>query len=543
MGLTEQRNHQEEVNAGLKILWDTAIRIVEQALSFRPDVVLCLLHSGWAPLKAALMLWEATQAEPFPPVVKTNLGREKFKYYQVGSKSIGTGDFLGFYSDPFQIGHFLAWLSKQSDWQAELKGQIQDQLGPERVPARIMIVDDWIAEGNTCILALGLMDIIFPEAETHFVAGVSGWKAQYDRVWLRLFHPGLFEKINLSKDEDGAVDGEMRVLANNTLRLMVGTEDIEPGSFAWQPITPSSSIVQKLSKYLDAEEWLDLPKFVNKTIEDYVSERIQEYRRGKSGDTLNGNLRQGGYFPKLDLDSLILRDLWLDEAGIRRRQIMEKFQLTAPQASRLLKKMIRQGLLVKVGHGRNTSYILPPDAYLGFETKEKPLLETYWVVPGRLLAGDSLHYLLEEERRTVLNWLFRKGVDYFFDLSDADDYDYDWEGFERSLQDEAALQGEQIVYRSMALPGRKAPKREMMKTVLDTIDQALAGGYTVFASCRDLGKQSGMVAGCYLARHGMNGKQALKEIERLRAHSTYWWLLAPALESQRRFVRGWQVNE
>jgi hypothetical protein len=281
LGLTEQKSYLEEVNTGLDILWDTAIRIVEQALSFRPDVVVCLLHSGWAPLKAALMLWEATQKEPFPPVVKTNLGREKLELYRKSPKKLKTGEFLGIDSDPFQTGHFLAWLSKQGSWLAELKGQIQDQLGPERVPARIMIVDDWIADGNTCILALGLVDLIYPEAETHFVTGVLGWKAQFDQLWLRLFHPGLFEKIHLSEDEDGTVDGEMRVLVNNSMRLMVGTEDVEPGSLAWQPITASSAIVQKLSKYLTAEEWLDLPGFVNKTIEDYIFERIHEYRRGE----------------------------------------------------------------------------------------------------------------------------------------------------------------------------------------------------------------------------------------------------------------------
>jgi hypothetical protein len=262
---------------------------------------------------------------------------------------------------------------------------------------------------------------------------------------------------------------------------------------------------------------------------------------GKSGDSLQGSLRQGGRFPKLSLDSLVLRDLWLDEDGIRRRQIMERYQLTAAQASRLLRKMIRGGLLVKIGGGRNTSYILPPDAYLDFETKEKALLETYWVVPGRLLVGDSPRYLPEEEQRAMFNWLYGQGINYFFDLSDEDDYDR--MGFERSLQEQADAQGKPVVYRSLALPGRGVPSRDRMKTALDTIDQALAGGYTVFASCRELGKQSGMVAGCYLARHGLTGKQALQEVERLRSHSTYWWLLAPALESQRRLVRSWQAGE
>ena len=358
--LSKHNSYLEEVNAGLEILWDTANRIVDQTLSFRPDVVVCLLHSGWAPLKAALMLWEATQAEPFPAVVKTNLGREKYQAYQVSNKSVGTGNFLGYYSDPFQISHFLAWLSKQWDWHAELKGQIQAQLGGERVPERIMIVDDWIADGNTYILALGLMDIIYPWAETRFVAGGLGWKAKFDLRWLELFHPYLLAKINQARDEDGIIDGEMRVLVSNTVRLVPGTEDVEPGSFAWQTIHVSSPIIQKLSRFLPAEEWLDLPQFVHKTSEDFIAERIHEYKLGKIESQQQGRLKHDGFFPRLSLDALILRDLWLAEGGITRWQIIQKYELSAGQAYRLLQRMIRQGNLIKVGRGLSTYYILPP---------------------------------------------------------------------------------------------------------------------------------------------------------------------------------------
>jgi hypothetical protein len=358
--LSMHNSYLEEVNAGLDILWDTAKRIVDQTLSFQPDVVVCLLHSGWAPLKAALMLWEATQNDPFPAVAKTNLGREKYQAYQVGNKTVGTGNFLGYYSDPFQISHFLAWLSKQSSWHAELKAQIQGQLGAERDPGRIMIVDDWIADGNTYILALGLMEILYPQAQTRFVAGDLGWKAKFDRLWLELFHPCLLAKINQARDEDGIIDGEMRVLVSNTSRLIPGTEDVEPGSFAWQMVSVSSPTIQKLSYFLPAEEWLDLPQFVNKTIEDYIAERIHEYKRGKIESQLHGRLKKGDFFPKLSIDTLILRDLWLDEGGITRRQIIQKYKLSAGQAYRLLQYMIRQGNLVKVGRGRSTHYSLSP---------------------------------------------------------------------------------------------------------------------------------------------------------------------------------------
>jgi hypothetical protein len=359
--LPEHDNDLEEVNAGLDILWNTARKIVGQVLSFQPDVVVCLMHSGWAPLKAALMLWKATQAQPFPPVVKTNLGREKFQSYHASTKADRVGNLQGINSDPLRIAHFLAWLSEQREWQAELIRQVQAQLRPGQVPQRILIVDDWIGDGNTYLLALGLMDIIYPQAETRFMAGVLGWKARYDRLWLNLFYPEIDEMINLARDEDGLVDGEMRVLLANTTRLMLGTEDIDPDSLDWQPITANSACVLYASQYLASEEWLDLPRFVNTTIEDYIAARILEYQKGLRGQALRHDQAEQCAFLKLGLDILVLRDLWQKKDGITRRNICEKYQLTDGESSRLVDSLIRHGLLVKVGSSRGTSFTLPPE--------------------------------------------------------------------------------------------------------------------------------------------------------------------------------------
>jgi hypothetical protein len=104
--------------------------------------------------------------------------------------------------------------------------------------------------------------------------------------------------------------------------------------------------------------------------------------------------------------------------------------------------------------------------------------------------------------------LFERGVDNILDLGNEDDRDL--ENFERFIQEEVTTPGKRVEYRVLALPRKSAPTRAMMKAVLDSIDQALTGGYTVFAGCGTQYKQSGMIAGCYLARHGLTGKQALE---------------------------------
>jgi hypothetical protein len=358
-----QSNCRDEVIEGLDVLWEVAVKVVRRILSFQPDVVVALLHSGWAPTKAARMLWEATRAEPFPPLVKTNLGREKISFYPGGSKKIGVGNFLGDYSEPFQIGHFLAWLVQQKKWHAELAGQIQASLPPGETPQRIMIVDDWIAEGNTWILSLGLLDILYPKAEKQFVAGASSWKKSFHRLWLKSFHPHLLKQFDRSHHRDGSVDENRHALINHLIRLVPGTEDVDAASFEWQPITAASPDVQKLTKYLPAEEWLELPRFVDKMIEDFIWVRIREYQRGMFEELVVPELPTGGTYPDLGLESLVLRDLWLEECSISRRAIAEKYNLSSEQAYRLLKKMLKSGLLIRKGQGRGAFYCLHPDAY------------------------------------------------------------------------------------------------------------------------------------------------------------------------------------
>jgi hypothetical protein len=357
------RSYREEVKEGLDILWDTANRIVIHIQEFIPQVVISLLHSGWAPAKAARMLWQATQTDPFPPLVMTNLGREKLIAYPGGSKKVGNVNFLGMYSEPFQIGHFLAWLEGQVDWQAQLKDQVQSQLPAGSIPQRIVLVDDWIAEGNTFILALGLMDIIYPGAEKHFVSGTFSWKRGFERLWLELYHPQLLKRLELSQNEGGYNEDERRVIESHLIRLIPGTEDVRADSFEWQPVTVSSPWVSKLSAYLPAEELLNLPGFVDQLIEDYMRDRIQEYQRGMLDSKSLSRYRDGGLLPQLGLDTLVLRDLWLDKQGITRRRVIEKYNLSAGQASRLLKGMLRRGLLIRRGYGRAARYFLHPEAY------------------------------------------------------------------------------------------------------------------------------------------------------------------------------------
>lgn len=61
----------------LKPFWILAQAVCADVSAFRPDLIIALAHSAQGPLRAVQTLWRETRAEPLPPVLITNLGREK----------------------------------------------------------------------------------------------------------------------------------------------------------------------------------------------------------------------------------------------------------------------------------------------------------------------------------------------------------------------------------------------------------------------------------------------------------------------------------
>jgi protein-tyrosine phosphatase len=80
-----------------------------------------------------------------------------------------------------------------------------------------------------------------------------------------------------------------------------------------------------------------------------------------------------------------------------------------------------------------------------------------------------------------------------------------------------------------------------MRRILDELDAALAGGETVYLHCWGGIGRTGTVVGCHLARHGMSGAAALREVMRLRRNALCGEMPSPETPEQRQLVMEWHA--
>jgi hypothetical protein len=159
---------------------------------------------------------------------------------------------------------------------------------------------------------------------------------------------------------------------------------------------------------------------------------------------------------------------------------------------------------------------------------ELPFPETYWVKPDELLAGPYPGSRVPERAEERIRRFLDAGVTYFLDLTE-----------EGELPSYRGLLLGKARYRRMAIPDFDVPPERAMRRTLDLIDRRLLEGDVVYVHCRAGLGRTGTVVGCYLARHGLNGREALKELRRLRRGSSFARSPSPETDAQRRLVLGW----
>jgi protein tyrosine/serine phosphatase len=169
---------------------------------------------------------------------------------------------------------------------------------------------------------------------------------------------------------------------------------------------------------------------------------------------------------------------------------------------------------------------------------EVPFPDSYWVEPGLLLAGEYPSELSPELTRLRLRRMLDLGIRQFIDLTQPELTQS--RPYRDALAEVAQEMGvkDTIIF-NYPIPDLEIPARDLMRSILDTLDKAVSGKFPIYVHCWAGIGRTGTVVGCYLVRHGMTGDQALEHIQRLRANVPGFWYGSPETSAQRDYVRTW----
>jgi hypothetical protein len=173
-----------------------------------------------------------------------------------------------------------------------------------------------------------------------------------------------------------------------------------------------------------------------------------------------------------------------------------------------------------------------------------PFERSYWVEPGRFLAGAYPGDSEPAEARQKLAGLIRCGVGLVINLMQTNEVNNRGERFvdyRPVLESLGQAAGNVVDCRRMPIRDMDVPTVRQMGEILDSIDEAKAVAYV---HCWGGKGRTGTVVGCYLARHGRAvGEEALARLNALTKGSPYDFGYVPQTAVQCEFVRSWKRGQ
>jgi hypothetical protein len=172
---------------------------------------------------------------------------------------------------------------------------------------------------------------------------------------------------------------------------------------------------------------------------------------------------------------------------------------------------------------------------------KRPHGNTYWLIPGLLLAGEHPVATSGRGSREILEAFLDCGIVEFVDLTEPSELE-DYHGVLGGL---AGARGLDARYRRFPIVDMAVPEtRHRMRAILDHLDAATLAGRPAFVHCWGGIGRTGTVLGCLLVRHGLSGEEALAELAgRWPAMEKSWYFPhTPQTRAQFDYVRQWPAR-
>ena len=175
-----------------------------------------------------------------------------------------------------------------------------------------------------------------------------------------------------------------------------------------------------------------------------------------------------------------------------------------------------------------------------------PFPRSYWIEPGRVLAGCYPGDKDQHVAETKLVGLIEAGVSRVINLMEADEVDHGAQPFvayEARLYEVAQQLGRKLEFRRFSIADRSVPTVAGMAEILDFLDEAIAHREVVYVHCWGGRGRTGTVVACHLRRtRGLSAAEALALLADLTRHNERAFRPTPEMPCQREFVSAWKES-
>jgi predicted protein tyrosine phosphatase len=176
-----------------------------------------------------------------------------------------------------------------------------------------------------------------------------------------------------------------------------------------------------------------------------------------------------------------------------------------------------------------------------------PFSRSYWVVPGKFLAGCYPGSRSKDRGYKKLRALLEDGIRRVISLMEPDEKDWSGKSFmsyEVQMTSIAKSMDHTVNFDTMPIKDAWIPSRPEMCRILDRIDQNMQDQRPVYIHCWGGRGRTSTVVGCYLARHGMaTGQNVFDRIKELRRNTEDHWITSPETSEQVDMVLSWVEAE